>query len=104
MNKNLLVTKRSGKQEAIDLDKIHRIIALVAEGLDNTVISQASLPSRNFIRFCIRFSAALLISETIIERRQKLVFVHIFILEKLCVKRPNNKSPPNIINTSTNSF
>ncbi|MFT5807528.1 MAG: ribonucleoside-diphosphate reductase alpha chain, partial [Moritella dasanensis] len=30
MNKNLLVTKRSGKQETIDLEKIHRVIKWAA--------------------------------------------------------------------------
>lgn len=45
MNKNLLVTKRSGKQEAIDLEKVHRVIRWAAEGLDNVSVSLVELKS-----------------------------------------------------------
>ncbi|WP_116473424.1 class 1a ribonucleoside-diphosphate reductase subunit alpha [Zobellella maritima] len=49
MNKHLLVTKRSGAQEPIDLDKIHRVITWAAEGLDNVSVSQVEL--RSHIQF-----------------------------------------------------
>ncbi len=39
------VTKRNGRLELIDLDKIHRVIAWAAEGLDNVSISQVELKS-----------------------------------------------------------
>ncbi|MCE2593266.1 ribonucleoside-diphosphate reductase subunit alpha [Motilimonas cestriensis] len=45
MNKNLLVTKRDGNKEAIDLDKIHRVITWAAEGLNNVSVSQVELKS-----------------------------------------------------------
>lgn len=45
MNKNLLVTKRSGKQETIDLEKIHRVIKWAAEGLTNVSVSLVELKS-----------------------------------------------------------
>ena len=45
MNKNLLVTKRSGKQETIDLEKIHRVIKWAAKGLDNVSVSLVELKS-----------------------------------------------------------
>ncbi|MGY5449902.1 class 1a ribonucleoside-diphosphate reductase subunit alpha [Agarivorans sp. MS3-6] len=45
MNKDLLVTKRSGKQEAINLDKIHRVITWAAKGLNNVSVSQVELKS-----------------------------------------------------------
>ncbi len=32
---DLMVTKRNGRQEKIDLEKIHRVIDWAAEGLDN---------------------------------------------------------------------
>jgi len=43
MNKNLLVTKRSGKQEPIDLDKIHKVLDWAAKGLDNVSVSQVEI-------------------------------------------------------------
>lgn len=49
MNKSLLVTKRSGAKEPIDLDKIHRVLDWAAEGLDNVSVSQVEL--RSHIQF-----------------------------------------------------
>jgi ribonucleoside-diphosphate reductase alpha chain len=49
MNKHLLVTKRSGAKEHLDLDKIHRVITWAAEGLDNVSVSQVEL--RSHIQF-----------------------------------------------------
>lgn len=45
MNK-LTVTKRDGRKEQIDLDKIHRVITWAAEGLNNVSVSQVELRSR----------------------------------------------------------
>ena len=45
MNKNLSVTKRNGKRESIDLEKIHRVITWAAEGLNNVSVSQVELNS-----------------------------------------------------------
>ncbi|GAA4651639.1 ribonucleoside-diphosphate reductase subunit alpha [Kistimonas scapharcae] len=45
MNKNLQVTKRNGQKDRLDLDKIHRVIAWAAEGLDNVSVSQVELKS-----------------------------------------------------------
>ncbi|MDO4640137.1 MAG: class 1a ribonucleoside-diphosphate reductase subunit alpha [Neisseria sp.] len=42
---NLKVTKRDGRLEDIDLDKIHRVITWAAEGLDNVSVSQVELKS-----------------------------------------------------------
>ena len=41
----LKVTKRDGRLEAIDLDKIHRVITWAAEGLSNVSVSQVELKS-----------------------------------------------------------
>lgn len=49
MNTHLLVTKRSGKKESIDLDKIHRVITWAAEGLEHVSVSQVEL--RSHIQF-----------------------------------------------------
>ncbi|KDE38641.1 MAG: class 1a ribonucleoside-diphosphate reductase subunit alpha [Nitrincola lacisaponensis] len=43
MQKNLMVTKRDGRQEPIDLEKIHRVIIWAAEGLQNVSVSQVEL-------------------------------------------------------------
>ncbi len=45
MNKNLQVTKRNGQKDRLDLDKIHRVIAWAADGLDNVSVSQVELKS-----------------------------------------------------------
>lgn len=39
MNQSLLVTKRDGTTERINLDKIHRVLDWAAEGLNNVSIS-----------------------------------------------------------------
>ncbi len=41
----LNVTKRNGRQEPIDLDKIHRVLDWAAEGLDNVSVSQVEMKS-----------------------------------------------------------
>ena len=45
MNIALTVTKRDGRVEPIDLDKIHRVIEWAAEGLENVSVSQVELNS-----------------------------------------------------------
>ena len=42
---NIQVTKRDGRTEAIDLDKIHKVIAWAADSLDNVSVSQVELKS-----------------------------------------------------------
>ena len=41
----LMVTKRNGRQEKIDLDKIHRVIDWAAEGLENVSVWQYAMAS-----------------------------------------------------------
>ncbi|USD40030.1 ribonucleoside-diphosphate reductase subunit alpha [Vibrio sp. SCSIO 43135] len=43
MNQQLTVTKRDGRKENIDLDKLHRVITWAAEGLQNVSVSQVEL-------------------------------------------------------------
>ena len=45
MNNNLFVTKRNGEKESIDLEKIHRVIAWAADGLEQVSVSQVELKS-----------------------------------------------------------
>ncbi|MEZ7688185.1 class 1a ribonucleoside-diphosphate reductase subunit alpha [Neisseria sp. 20925_1_37] len=42
---NIKVTKRDGRLEDIDLDKIHRVVTWAAEGLQNVSVSQVELKS-----------------------------------------------------------
>ncbi len=49
MNQSLLVTKRDGTTERINLDKNHRVLDWAAEGLNNVSISQVEL--RSHIQF-----------------------------------------------------
>ncbi|MGJ8514161.1 class 1a ribonucleoside-diphosphate reductase subunit alpha [Carnimonas bestiolae] len=46
MNQPIWVTKRSGKQQSIDLEKIHRVLEWAAEGLEDVSVSQVELRSR----------------------------------------------------------
>ena len=49
MNQSLLVTKRDGRKERINLDKIHRVLDWAAEGLQNVSVSRVEL--RSHIQF-----------------------------------------------------
>ncbi|HDL4145946.1 TPA: ribonucleoside-diphosphate reductase subunit alpha, partial [Mannheimia haemolytica] len=70
MNKSLMVTKRNGTREQLNLDKIHRVITWAAEGLENVSVSQVEL--RSHIQFYegIRTSD---IHETIIKAAADLI-------------------------------
>jgi ribonucleoside-diphosphate reductase alpha chain len=46
MNNNLLVTKRDGKQEFIDLEKIHKVVTWAANGLDDVSVSQVEIKAQ----------------------------------------------------------
>ncbi len=70
MNKAKMVTKRDGRQEAIDLDKIHRVITWAAEGLENVSVSQVEL--RTHIQFYEGIKTAD-IHETIIKAAADLI-------------------------------
>lgn len=43
MNSTLKVSKRDGKQEPLDLDKIHKVVTWAAEGLDRVSVSEVEL-------------------------------------------------------------
>jgi ribonucleoside-diphosphate reductase alpha chain len=45
MNQKLTVSKRNGRKETIDLEKIHRVITWAAEGLNNVSVSQVEMKS-----------------------------------------------------------
>lgn len=65
-----MVTKRDGRQEEIDLDKIHRVITWAAEGLENVSVSQVEL--RTHIQFYEGIKTAD-IHETIIKAAADLI-------------------------------
>lgn len=70
MNQGLLVTKRNGSKESIDLDKIHRVLDWAAEGLANVSVSQVEL--RSHIQFYDGIKTAD-IHETIIKAAADLI-------------------------------
>lgn len=94
MNKNLRITKRNGKKEYIDLERIHRVIKWASEGLNNVSVSQVELnPYITFCGYVIGFIALCLNKNNII---RKINVVYVFIFIELYVENPNNKSPPKI--------
>ncbi|MGY0161818.1 class 1a ribonucleoside-diphosphate reductase subunit alpha [Edwardsiella tarda] len=70
MNQSLLVTKRDGRKERINLDKIHRVLDWAAEGLQNVSVSQVEL--RSHIQFYDGIRTAD-IHETIIKAAADLI-------------------------------
>nr|WP_304185980.1 class 1a ribonucleoside-diphosphate reductase subunit alpha [Hafnia alvei] len=70
MNQSLLVTKRDGSKERINLDKIHRVLDWAAEGLNNVSVSQVEL--RSHIQFYDGIRTAD-IHETIIKAAADLI-------------------------------
>lgn len=70
MNQSLLVTKRDGSKERINLDKIHRVIDWAAQGLNNVSVSQVEL--RSHIQFYDGIKTAD-IHETIIKAAADLI-------------------------------
>lgn len=70
MNQSLMVTKRDGRTERINLDKIHRVLDWAAEGLNNVSVSQVEL--RSHIQFYDGIKTAD-IHETIIKAAADLI-------------------------------
>jgi len=66
----ILVQKRDGRLEKIDLDKIHRVIEWAAEGLDNVSVSQVEISSH--IQFYDKITTKS-IHETIIKSAADLI-------------------------------
>ena len=67
---SLKVTKRDGRQEPINLDKIHRVLDWAAEGLNNVSVSQVELKSQIQLYDGIRSQD---IHETIIKAAADLI-------------------------------
>ncbi|WP_201571366.1 class 1a ribonucleoside-diphosphate reductase subunit alpha [Psychrobacter nivimaris] len=96
------VTKRDGRLEPIDLDKIHKVIAWAAHGLDNVSVSQVELKSHiqfyegiktRDIHETIIKSAADLISETTPDYQYLAARLAIFHLRKIAY---NKFTPPHL--------
>ena len=69
----LTVTKRNGKTENINLEKIHKVIAWAAEGLENVSVSQVELKARIQFFEGIRTTD---IHETLIKSAADLISEH----------------------------
>lgn len=93
MNQSLLVTKRDGSTERINLDKIHRVLDWAAEGLNNVSISQVEL--RSHIQFYDGIKTSD-IHETIIKAAADLISAKRRIISiwppvwrfSICAKKP----------------
>ncbi|MCU4137039.1 ribonucleoside-diphosphate reductase subunit alpha [Buchnera aphidicola (Sitobion miscanthi)] len=70
MKNRLFVTKRDGRKEKINLDKIHKVLNWAAEGLNNISVSQVELCSR--IQFYNNITT-INIHETIIKAAADLI-------------------------------
>jgi len=70
MENSLFVTKRNGKKERINLDKIHKVLNWAAKGLENVSVSQVELRSQ--IQFYNNIST-INIHETIIKAAADLI-------------------------------
>ena len=70
MNKQLLVSKRDGTQEPIDLDKIHKVITWAAKDLNNVSVSQVEIKAH--IQFFDSISTEV-IHETLIKSAADLI-------------------------------
>src|SRR5699024_2082394 len=89
---NIKVTKRDGRLEPIDLDKIHKVIEWAAHDLDNVSVSQVELKSHiqfydgirtRDIHETIIKSAADLISESTPDYKYLAARLAIFHLRKI---------------------
>ncbi len=104
MNQQLTVTKRNGRKETIDLEKIHRVITWAAEGLDNVSVSQVEIKSHiqfydgittSDIHETIIKSAADLISEETPDYQYLAARLSVFHLRK---KAYGQYEPPTLYN------
>src|SRR5690606_36015896 len=102
-NEQLKVTKRDGRLEPINLDKIHRVIDWAAKGLNNVSVSQVEL--RSHIQFydgirtddiheTIIKSAADLISEDTPDYQYLAARIAIFHLRKIAY---GDFEPPHLL-------
>ncbi|GGO83149.1 ribonucleoside-diphosphate reductase [Marinobacterium nitratireducens] len=91
MQQDLMVTKRDGRRENIDLEKIHRVVIWAAEGLDNVSPSEVELKAHlqfydgiktSDIHETLIKSAADLISETAPDYQYLAARLAIFHLRK----------------------
>lgn len=99
---NIQVTKRDGRLELIDLDKIHKVITWAAKGLDNVSVSQVELKSHiqfyegiktRDIHETIIKAAADLISEQTPDYQYLAARLAIFHLRKIAY---NQFEPPHL--------
>lgn len=91
MNSALYVTKRDGRQETIDLEKIHKVVDWAAEGLDKVSVSEVELKAHlqffdgittSEIHETLIKAAADLISEEVPDYQYLAARLNIFHLRK----------------------
>jgi len=91
MNTQIYVSKRDGRQETIDLEKIHKVLDWAAEGLDNVSVSEIELKAHlqffdgittSEIHETLIKAAADLISEEVPDYQYLAARLNIFHLRK----------------------
>ena len=99
MNSALYVTKRDGRQETIDLEKIHKVVDWAAEGLDRVSVSECELRAHlEFFRTSIVLAAYLFI-KGLLKYQDPLAALRgpiNAVCLQLYLAIPNNRSPPSI--------
>ncbi|UAJ65228.1 ribonucleoside-diphosphate reductase subunit alpha [Candidatus Schneideria nysicola] len=104
MNQILLVTKRDGRKEVLNLDKIHRVIEWAAKGLEKVSVSQVELHSR--IQFYANITTSE-IHETLIKSSADLISAEIpdyqYLAARLAIFHLRKKAygcfnPPHLYN------
>ncbi len=88
MNQSSLVTKRDGRTERINLDKIHRVLDWAAEGLNNVSVFRSSHASHIQFYDGIKTSD---IHETIIKAAADLILAMRRIIN---TRRTSGDFPP----------
>ena len=103
MNNHLIVTKRNGKTEQLDLEKIHKVVDWAAAGLENVSVSEVELKahlqfndkiSTSDIHETLIKSAADLISEATPDYQYLAARLNIFHLRK---KAFGQFEPPHLL-------
>lgn len=97
MNSALYVTNRDGRQEAIDLEKIHKVVDWAAEGLDKVSVSEVELKAHLVFTITSLTLAAYLFIKGLLKYSDPLTALREpinAVCLQLYLAIPNNRSPP----------
>ena len=90
-----IVIKRGGSQFPFSTLSIAEGILRASEGLfDELLGSSVDLTKKKVSAYFLAYTAIGFLLKVTLDRRQVLTWVNSVFIGKLCVERPNNKSPP----------